>query len=477
VDRRGAPPRLDQLEELFAYPGPERRKALDELAEALRRCDPAVHFLLSVREDALATLDRFEGRVPGLLDRLLRIEHLGRDAAREATLKPCDRWNTTVAKPGEEVQFEPALVEAVLEEVEAGKVSLGEGGAAALDGGRGKGIETPYLQLVLTRLWDEERAAGSHVLRLQTLERLGGADRIVRTHLDTVLAALPRSEQDVAGRTFRYLVTSSGTKIAQSVADLADYAHLPPERVEPLVDRLAGEVRIVRPAGDGRYEIYHDALAGPILDWRTRWDERQKRRRDRRRLGILGGAVVVLAAISVAIAVLAVQARRAQREARVGESRALAAQALGTLERDPLAGLHLAVEAAYALFTADAEAALRASLAEPQPHAILKAHDGPVLGAAFSPDGSLIVTAGADGTARLWQTDTGTPVRVVRGHDDFVNTAAFSSDGDLIVTASDDGTTLIWRCDVCEQRDELLARAEAILAGPGVAQEAASAVR
>ena len=139
------------------------------------------------------------------------------------------------------------------------------------------GVEAPYLQLVLNRLWDEERREGSRRMRLQTLERLGGADRIVRTHLDTALGALPRDEQDLAARSFRYLVTPSGTKIAHRITDLAEYEQIPATQLEPLIDRLAGDVRILRPAGDGRYEIYHDALAGPIADWQRRW-QAQKRR-------------------------------------------------------------------------------------------------------------------------------------------------------------------------------------------------------
>src|SRR4029079_12714128 len=45
----------------------------------------------------------------------------------------------------------------------------------------------------------------------------------------------------------------------------------PSTRREPVLSGLAGEARILRPTGDSAYEIYHDALAGPILDWRGGW--------------------------------------------------------------------------------------------------------------------------------------------------------------------------------------------------------------
>ena len=238
---------LDQFEEFFLYHDRPGDSALDEVAAALRRRNPAVHFLLSIREDSLAKLDRFKGHVPGLLDHLLRIDHLDRDAAREAIVLPLERWSE---RTGEEVTAEPALVEAVLDQVTAGQVSLAEAGAgtAAPAHGAAEGIVAPYLQLVLERLWDEEhrrwdaQAAGEpRLLRLQALDDLGGAERIVSTHLDAALAALPPREQDVAGKVFRQLVTPSGTKIALRVSDLAELRR--PAR---------GADRAARRAADGR---------------------------------------------------------------------------------------------------------------------------------------------------------------------------------------------------------------------------------
>ena len=204
---------LDQLEELFVYHDRPDDPILKELAAALSSRDPAIHFLLSIREDALAMLDRFKGHVPGLLDHLLRIEHLDRAAGREAIVAPLERWNEVLAAPGQPIEIEEALVESVLDQVEAGKVSLGEGGTGAVVGdSHPVGVEAPYLQLVLERIWDEERSHESETLRQQTFDRLGGATAVVRTHLDAALAALPSSEQDVAGATFRHLVTPSGNE-------------------------------------------------------------------------------------------------------------------------------------------------------------------------------------------------------------------------------------------------------------------------
>ena len=48
---------------------------------------------------------------------------------------------------------------------------------------------------------------------------------------------------------------------------------------------------------------------------------------------------------------------------------------------------------------------------------VLRGHEGRVCSAAFSPDGTRIVTASDDGTARVWRADgSGEPV-VLRGHE------------------------------------------------------------
>jgi hypothetical protein len=66
--------------------------------------------------------------------------------------------------------------------------------------------------------------------------------------------------------------------------------------------------------------------------------------------------------------------------------------------------------------------------------------NGIVFSAAFSPDGSHIITASGDKTARIWDAATGKEIAVLRGHDHNVIYAGFSSDGSRVVTASIDTT-------------------------------------
>jgi hypothetical protein len=275
---------LDQFEEYFLYHPHEDGDGsfAIELPRAIDRPGLRANFLISIREDSLAKLDRFKGRIPNLFDNYLRVDHLDQEAARAAIEKPIEQFNRS-RSPSPSVSIEPALIAAVLDQVRTGRVLLGDTGVGTIardvqPASADQRIETPYLQLVMTRLWKEERAAGSNVLRLDTLSRLGGADRIVRTHLDDVMSAFTPSERQAAARVFRYLVTPSGTKIAHSISDLADYAALPQVQLEPIAEKLSGgDVRIIRPVAPSpdrptapRYEIFHDVLAAAILDWRQR---------------------------------------------------------------------------------------------------------------------------------------------------------------------------------------------------------------
>ena len=59
----------------------------------------------------------------------------------------------------------------------------------------------------------------------------------------------------------------------------------------------------------------------------------------------------------------------------------------------------------------------------------LRGHTDEVSSAEFSPDDSLIVTAGCDGTAKLWSAASGLCILTFVGHGDSVNTAVFNHDG------------------------------------------------
>ncbi len=453
---------LDQFEEYFLYHAQEdgERTFAVEFPRAVNRPDLRVNFLVALREDALSKLDRFKGRIPNLFDNYLRVEHLTRDAARDAIEKPLDEYNQQQTHAEDKVSIEPALVDAVLSQVQTGRVTLGRGGRGIVEGSQNTTdarIETPYLQLVMTRLWDEETGAWSprHVgvgspqpetgqpqragqprpyeLRLATLTRLGGAQNIVRTHLDAVMAALPAPEQEIAGKVFHHLVTPSGTKIAHTVPDLAEYAGVTREQLTPVLEKLAGSnlriLRTIEPPPDQptetRYEIFHDVLAAAILDWRARYTQTQERadaaqklareqqRVTRLRLSVIGLALLLLAIIGLAIF------------SYIEKNRSDAAERAASEALDIVAQQDRVV---------------------PYFKAVLRGHTTGVRGAVFSPDGAYVFSASEDGSLRSWDTRTGALVGELWGGGGAggVHTAAMSADSKRVVTTGPDQRAHLW---------------------------------
>ncbi len=349
---------LDQFEQYFLYHPAARMPPFDaELAGVVARADLRVRCLISLREDALVGLDRFKDEIPDLFQNRLRLNRLIEPAALETIRRPLDRCNElrcAAAQP--KIELQRGLAEEVVRQLRYDLAPLGRGrgiaplpakwpaddetqsesnerqpegeerqpggeegqpgGEETQPGGeetQSLGDETPppdagqiepaHLQLVMQALWSRELTAGSTRLRLDTLAALGGCAEIVRSYVEAALDGLPLQERRVAARAIRYLVTPSGTKIAHTPTDLAAYAGLEPARIAATLERMSA-LRILRglaPAEgsrEGRYEVWHDILTEPILDWAAHFQTERLALRVRWLLGALIAAVTAVLVIS-----------------------------------------------------------------------------------------------------------------------------------------------------------------------------------
>jgi WD40 repeat protein len=155
--------------------------------------------------------------------------------------------------------------------------------------------------------------------------------------------------------------------------------------------------------------------------------------------GAIAAAIIVLGSIAFW------QGRIAQR--RAIEAQANAVLAYATATDDAVLKALLVLELADLPETPEALAVAREAADHPLPVAVLQGHEEMLYHIGFSPDGTRVVTASMDGTARIWSVDgTGQPV-VLSGHNNEVYAAEFSPDGERVATVSADSTGRVWSAD------------------------------
>jgi WD40 repeat protein/DNA-binding SARP family transcriptional activator len=74
----------------------------------------------------------------------------------------------------------------------------------------------------------------------------------------------------------------------------------------------------------------------------------------------------------------------------------------------------------------------------------LQGHTHTTKNVAWSPDGRWLATASDDGSARIWNGQTGELRFALLSHENTIQDLAWSPDGTRLVTASDDGTAKVW---------------------------------
>lgn len=129
---------FDQFEELFILGDEKEQNAFFAQIKALSEANLNCKLIFVMREEYLAHLYRFEQYVPQLFDKRLRVEAMSAANARRVILGSCERMGIRIDSPDD-------TVKRILDNISSGKA----------------GIQLPYLQVYMDRLYQEAIKAGA----------------------------------------------------------------------------------------------------------------------------------------------------------------------------------------------------------------------------------------------------------------------------------------------------------------------------
>ena len=280
-----------------------------------------------------------------------------------------------------------------------------------------------------------EQLQRKQILTLDAYRRLGGKDSLVHAHLEDIIQTADHPQ--TARLLLRSLISEDGNRLKLAVNEISARIQQPRAVLESLLHRFV-EGRLVREIQDEdpwRYELMHDylivrvhQLTGQILDATQRANRLFRQ---------------YLAGFTVDASV-----RIPLRDWRF--IRRYSTLERGTRERDLLTrslrlglakvGLLVVVVALLCLVVA----APLSIQEEWELRRLSAGHVSSARNVAFSPDGRLLVSCGADSRVIVWEFSERMPVAILGEHSGWVNQVAFSVDGKLFATASSDKTVIIW---------------------------------
>lgn len=488
--KRGADHRIllfvDQLEEIYTLSiRAEERAAFWACLEGVADdASSPLRIMMAMRGDFLDWLSE-DRRIAGEIMRgLYLLPKFSRESLREALVKP-------ITAAGYHYSDE-SLVEEMLDGLEGTRSPL------------------PLLQFTATKLW-EARDSDKRELSRQAYRALGGVAGALSTHADAVLSGMRLSDQKLARAVFLRLVTPERTRAIVQMEELATLAddeksierlvqHLVEARLlsmdgksvelthESLIERWA-KLRVwldeseqdaqflaeLRSAagqweknGEANGFLWRDQAAENAASWYNRrggsdLGKREQRyveavirllslsRRRQRRVAAL--AIAGLCLVVFVISVLLVQSNREAAQARNATRMAVAREQ----QADPTTVVALLREIEPATLPRGWSALAISAIGEGVTEVVLP-HESNVLTAAFSPDGTRIVTATEDKIGRIFRLYADSdaakkkspldahfdqPLLLI-GHEKGLSRAHWSTDGTRVVTGGKDKTVRIW---------------------------------
>jgi WD40 repeat protein/transcriptional regulator with XRE-family HTH domain len=270
--------------------------------------------------------------------------------------------------------------------------------------------------------------------RLLTFTANSDVDSVEITH-DALLRAWPRLVGWISA-------DRDGLRTHQSLSEAAERWQA--EGHDPFLLYRGSRLAIAQDwaAGPGRQaqlNAVEKAYLKASIDQKQR--EQQAERRRTRRLRKTVGVLAVAALLAGVIAFEQYHTALSQRDLAIASKLDATSRSLAT--KQPDAAMLLAVEAFHLTPVPDTRGTLLSAQSQYFTGQLL-GHIGIIHTAMFSHDGRILVTAGADGTARLWDVASHQPLTPLEGHADSLFDAKFSPNDRLLATAGKDGTARLW---------------------------------
>ncbi|MGH8902876.1 MAG: AAA family ATPase [Egibacteraceae bacterium] len=425
---------IDQAEELLTLTGPKERDAFLELLRRAMEQDPRLWVVATLRSEFLTSF--LETDFADLFHQPVTIGALDRAALSAVIEGPAEQAG---------LGFAPRLVQRMVDDTGGGDalpllaytlqalyLRVGSGGTVTEEDYRQLGGVAGTLSRQADKVTAELRAIDADVPVVDTLLRFVTLDGTDPTRRRVQRSTLGDAEQAVVDAFIAARLLTSDDATVQ-VAHEALFRRWAPlaQAIEARADELRQRAELERWAVDwdrsGRRGSY--LLQGERLATAQQWAATHNE------------LVVDLPLVRE----LLDRSTRADYAALERLSEALAGQALAEVDQDPEHSLVLALAAMEECApTLLAQRALLAALAASHVRAVLHGHEDSVYGVAWSPDGKCLATASRDGTARVWEADSGEKLLVLRGHEDVVQRVAWSPDGECLATTSNDRTARVW---------------------------------
>jgi len=448
--RKRATPRclvFDQFEEIFADESvfalrptrwqEEQRAFFRQVAAALT-VDPLLRVVFVIRKEHLAEVDRFAALLPEGFRTRFHLEPLSREAALSAIRRPVEEHTRR--------SFAEGAAEKLVDELLVMRVEI-RGGVQEV---YGRYVEPMHLQLVCESLW-RDLPPDETVIKQEDVQTYGDVDHVLGVVYDRAVRSASATAHMREGRLRKQIesdfITRSGTRAPVFLDDTSDGKGAT-KAVAELESRHVVRAEEWRP-GARLYELTHDRLIEPI-----RMSNETYRASRRWRWWLAGGLAFAALAGGIAAAVVLLTGGE-------GGPFGLTQYAQLPSPRPPTALSSASFSPQGNLvITAGADGKARVWIwtpgAPPVRLHVLDASPKALSSASFSPEGSFtensgtttkdfILTAGADGVARIWKSPEYELEAALRPDNPSpLTSASFSADGTLVVTADADGVARVW---------------------------------